>query len=111
MWQLDNKSEVSCILASFILNENNIEISDQKIVALLSSAEVKFESYWPRTFVRLSQNFDFGELTGYKKDFKNAEAQQNFPDSKKLEKSEEKMESLPSSKGSEDGDMGFGLFD
>nr|UXY88475.1 60S acidic ribosomal protein P1 [Cryptomonas curvata] len=114
MWNNENKSEISCILASLILIENNIEITDKKIVNLLDFAEIKFEKYWPTTFVRLSQNFNLSELIGCSKisQISNISADNIKDLSKdKVNKKETKLKDPSSNLESEGGDMGFGLFD
>jgi large subunit ribosomal protein LP1 len=119
MWNNENKSEISCILASLILIENNIEISDKKIVTLLDFAEIKFEKYWPSTYVRLSQNFNLSELMGCNKtshvsnisvdNIKDLSKDEVNKD--KVKKKETKLKDPSSTLESEGGDMGFGLFD
>jgi ribosomal protein L12E/L44/L45/RPP1/RPP2 len=114
MWNSDNKSEISCILASLILTENNIEITDKKIITLLDFAEIKFEKYWPGTYIRLSQNFNLSELMGCNKISQISSI--SVDDIKNLNKDEEnekkaKIKDPSSNIESEGGDMGFGLFD
>jgi large subunit ribosomal protein LP1 len=114
MWNTENKSEISCILASLILIENNIQITDKKIVTLLDFAEIKFEKYWPSTYVRLSQNFNLSELMGCDKTSQiSSTSLDNIKDLNKDEenKKETKLKDPSSNTESEGGDMGFGLFD
>nr|UXY87972.1 60S acidic ribosomal protein P1 [Cryptomonas curvata] len=114
MWSSENKNEISCILAGLILIENNIEITEKKIITLLSFAGIKFERYWPNTFVRLSQNFDLLELTGCKKEFQITKPLNETTkdlDIDKIEPKEKQMKEISIEIESEGGDMGFGLFD
>lgn len=119
MWNNENKSEISCILASLILIENNIEITDKKIITLLDFAEIKFEKYWPSTYVRLSQNFNLSELMGCNKTSQVSNISvDNIKDlikdevhNDKINKKDTKSKDLSSNIESEGGDMGFGLFD
>jgi len=116
MWCPENRSEISCILASLILIENNIDISEERISALLDFSEIKFERHWPSTFVRLSQNFDLLEIMGCKKGLETNKLLQEITKDLDLNKdksgTKEKQPKEASAEiESEGGDMGFGLFD
>jgi ribosomal protein L12E/L44/L45/RPP1/RPP2 len=114
MLNVNNKSEIGCILASFILNENNIEISGEKITSLLDYSGLKYEKFWPSIFTQLIQHYDLSELAGFKKGVQQSSSSVNSAENKKtddLETKEKKKVDLLSSKESDGGDMGFGLFD
>ena len=114
MWNNENKSEISCIFATLILIENNIEITDKKIATLLDFAEIKYEKYWPSTYVRISQNFNLSELMGCNKTSQVSKILvDNIKDlnNDKVNKKETKLKDPSSNLESEGGDMGFGLFD
>ena len=106
---IEKKPEIGCILASIILIENNIEISEKMIISVLDFAGIKFEKYWPSTFISLSKSFDLLELIGCKKTFQTT----NSTNSEKLEKKETEKTIKETSVEieSDGGDMGFGLFD
>jgi len=113
---MEKKSEISCILASLIFIENDIEINEKKITSLLDFAGIKFEKYWPTLFLRLSKSFDLPELIGCKKTFPISKTLDNdIKDLKSGEKEEKQGEKaikeLSEDLESEGGDLGFGLFD
>ena len=114
MWCIDNKSEISCILASLILVENNIDISEEKLLSLLNFAGIKIERYWPSMFVRLSRNFDLLDIMGCKKEVKLTKSlNETHKDlcKNKIESKEKQPKEVSIDIESEGGDMGFGLFD
>ncbi|AEA39086.1 hypothetical protein CPARA_3gp428 (nucleomorph) [Cryptomonas paramecium] len=113
MWHISNKSETGCILASLILNENNIDISEEKLREILTHAGIKFEKFWPKIFIYLTKNYNLSELfqrneylTKEKKDIMLTDKQQNVSEHKALEKTDSSC-----NKNSSNEDMGFGLFE
>ena len=112
----ERKSEISCILASLIFIENDIEINEKKIISLLDFAGIKFERYWPAVFLRLSKSFDLSGLIGFKNTFQIIEPLDNDIKDLKSDKIKEKQgekrtKEISVDLESEGGDMGFGLFD
>ena len=54
--------ELACVYAALILNDDNIEITPDKINSLLSAAGVKIESYWVDLFAEYFKSHDISEL-------------------------------------------------
>ena len=54
--------ELACVYAALILNDDNIDITTDKINSILSSANVQVESYWIDLFVQYFKNHDISEL-------------------------------------------------
>lgn len=54
--------ELACVYAALILNDDNIEITNDKIKAILNSAGVQVESYWIDLFSEYFKTHDITEL-------------------------------------------------
>ena len=54
--------ELACVYAALILNDDKIDITSDKIISILNSANVKIESYWIDLFVQYFKNHDISEL-------------------------------------------------
>nr|UXY87005.1 60S acidic ribosomal protein P1 [Cryptomonas paramecium] len=113
MWHISNKSEIGCILASLILSENNIDISEEKLREILVYAGIKFEKFWPKIFIYLTKNYNLSELfrdkehlTKQKENINFTNEQQNISEHKASEKADSSC-----NKNSSNEDMGFGLFE
>ena len=59
---VQNVSEKACIYAYIILAKDQIEITADKISALLSTANV--ESYWPGLFAKAVNDIDVKAIVG-----------------------------------------------
>merc|ERR1712137_82044 len=59
-----NISEKACVYASMILADDQIEITADKISALLSAAKVEVESYWPGLFAKAVNGIDVKAIVG-----------------------------------------------
>merc|ERR1712189_79083 len=59
-----NISEKACVYASIILADDQIEITADKISALLSAANVEVESYWPGLFAKAVNGIDVKAIVG-----------------------------------------------
>ena len=57
-----SSSELGCVYASLILADDGIEVTAEKITALLKAADVSFEKYWPGLFARALEGKDVKEL-------------------------------------------------
>lgn len=54
--------ELSCVYAALILNDDNVEITSEKINTLLNAAGVKIESFWVDIFSEYFKTHDISEL-------------------------------------------------
>lgn len=54
--------ELACVYAALILNDDNIEITNDKIKNILDAAGVKVESYWIDLFADYFKTRDISEL-------------------------------------------------
>ncbi|KAK8843897.1 60S acidic ribosomal protein P1 [Tritrichomonas musculus] len=55
--------ELSCVYASLILNDDNVEITSEKINTLLNAAGIKIDSYWADIFAEYCKTHDISEIT------------------------------------------------
>lgn len=54
--------ELACIYAALILNDDNIEITNDKIKSILNIAGINVESYWIDLFSEYFKSHDLTEL-------------------------------------------------
>ena len=57
-----NNKELACVYAALILHDEGLEISADKISALLKAANVEVEAYWPTLFAKLCKGKDMDTL-------------------------------------------------
>ncbi|KAG8458175.1 hypothetical protein KFE25_011706 [Diacronema lutheri] len=110
-----NSSELACVYAALALHDDGVEITAEKISAMLAAAGVTVEPYWPGLFAKLCQGKDLGAMISSIGSAPAAVAAPvaaaaaagggdvaaaAAPEKKKEEPEEE-----------EEADMGFGLFD
>merc|ERR1712035_289739 len=102
-------AELACTYAALILNDDDVEITGDKITAILMAANVDFEPFWPSLFAGALKDVDVRSLitnigsgvgSGPAAGGDAAAADAPAEEAKKAESSSE-----------EDDDMGFGLFD
>merc|ERR1711890_18920 len=107
-------SELACTYAALILNDDDCEITGDKISAILKAANVDVEPFWPSLFAgalkdvnvrELITNIGSGVGSGPAAGGAAAGGGGAAEDAPKEEAKKE------SSSESEDDDMGFGLFD
>eukprot|EP00793_Prasinoderma_coloniale_P006607 PRCOL_00001437-RA len=55
-------SEQACVLAALILHDGEVEISADKIKAIVTAAGIEVESYWPTLFEKFLANQDIGDM-------------------------------------------------
>merc|ERR1711921_19164 len=103
-----NVSEKACVYASIILADDQIEITADKISALLSAANVEVESYWPGLFAKAVNGIDVKAIVGNVGVGSGSAPAAGGAAASAEEKEEEKKEE---SEEESDDDMGFGLFD
>merc|ERR1719376_1564539 len=103
-----NISEKACVYASIILADDQIEITADKISALLSAAKVEVESYWPGLFAKAVNGIvgNVGVGSGIAPAAGGAAA-----GGAAAAAEEAKEEVKEESEEESDDDMGFGLFD
>merc|ERR1711936_98522 len=110
----DMSSELACTYAALILNDDDVEITGDKISTILKAAKVDVESFWPSLFAgalkdvnvrELITNIGSGVGSGPAAGAGGAAAGGAAEEEAKEEAKKE------SSSESEDDDMGFGLFD
>merc|ERR1712227_144485 len=102
-------SELACTYAALILNDDGIDITADKLTAILKAAKVDVEPFWPGLFAGALKDVDvtslisnIGSGAGAAPAGGAGGAAEEAPkeEEKKAESSEES-----------DDDMGFGLFD
>ena len=54
--------ELACVYAALILNDDNVEITSEKINTILNAADVKIDSYWADIFTQYFKTHDISEL-------------------------------------------------
>merc|ERR1712223_1995718 len=99
----DMTSELACTYAALILNDDDCEITSDKIATILKAASVEVEPFWPGLFAGALKDVNVCELItniGSGVGSGGAPAEEEKAEAKKESSSEE-----------EDDDMGFGLFD
>jgi len=106
-------SELACTYAALILNDDDCEITGDKIATILKAASVDVEPFWPSLFAGALKDVNVRELitnigSGVGSGGAPAAGGAAPAAAAEEEKAEAKKES---SSEEEDDDMGFGLFD
>merc|ERR1712002_9763 len=113
-FRIKMSAELACTYAALILNDDDVEVTGDKITTILKAANVEFEPFWPSLFAgalkdvnvrELITNIGSGVGSGPAAGGAAAGGGAAADDAPKEEAKKE------SSSESEDDDMGFGLFD
>merc|ERR1712235_109154 len=107
-------AELACTYAALILNDDGVEITGDKITAILKAANVEFEPFWPSLFAGALKDVDVRSLitnigSGVGSGPAAGGAAAAGGDAGAAEAPKEEAKKAESS--SEEDDMGFGLFD
>ncbi|XP_072351163.1 large ribosomal subunit protein P1-like isoform X1 [Scyliorhinus torazame] len=105
-------SELTCIYSALILHDNKVTVNEEKLNALIKTAGVTIEPFWPSQFAKALANIDIKSLICNVDAGSSAPAAAAVvstaapvaPEEKKEEKKQEESEES-------DDDIGFGLFD
>merc|ERR1711872_178507 len=108
-------AELACTYAALILNDDDVEITGDKISTILKAANVEFEPFWPSLFAGALKDVDVRSLittigSGVGTGGGGAAAGGAAAADAGAEEAKEEAKKESSSE-SEDEDMGFGLFD
>merc|ERR1712002_717973 len=108
-------AELACTYAALILNDDDVEITGDKISTILKAANVEFEPFWPSLFAGALKDVDvrslittIGSGVGSGPAAGGAAAAAGGGAAAEAPKEEAKK---AESSSEEDDDMGFGLFD
>merc|ERR1711970_433433 len=106
-------AELACTYAALILNDDDVEITGDKITAILKAANVDFEPFWPSLFAGALKGVDVRSLiTNIGSGVGSGPAAGGAAGAAAADAAPaEEEKKKESSSESEDDDMGFGLFD
>ncbi|EDV23278.1 60S acidic ribosomal protein P1 [Trichoplax sp. H2] len=106
-------SELACVYSALILSDDEVEITADKITALLKAAKVDYEPYWPNLFAKALAGRNIKDLitnVGSGAAAAPAAAAAGGGDATDAPAAEKEAEKEVEEEESDD-DMGFGLFD
>merc|ERR1712212_408689 len=109
-----SNSELACVYAALILQDDGLEISGDNLTTLIKAADVECDSYWPGLFAKALDGIDIKALVS------NVGAGGGAPaaaggaaggEAAAEEAPAEEAKKEESEEEESDDDMGFGLFD
>merc|ERR1712203_1016489 len=101
-------SELACVYAALILQDDGLEISADNLNTLIKAADVECNSYWPGLFAKALDGIDIKALVSNVGAGGGAPAAGGAAAGGEAAAEEKKEES---EEEESDDDMGFGLFD
>lgn len=104
-------TELACTYAALILNDDGIDITADKISAILKMANVSIEPFWPGLFAGALKDVNVSDLISNIGSGCGSAAPQAASGTAATEAPVEEAKKESSSEAEEDDDMGFGLFD
>merc|ERR1711884_953955 len=105
-------SELACVYAALILQDDGLEISADNLNTLIKAADVDVDSYWPGLFAKALDGIDIKSLvSNVGSGVGAAPAAGGGADAPAAEEAKEEEKKEESEEEESDDDMGFGLFD
>ncbi|RKP12178.1 60s acidic ribosomal protein-domain-containing protein [Piptocephalis cylindrospora] len=104
-------SELACVYASLILQDDNVDITADKIQSLVKAANVDVEPVWVSIFAKALEGKDLSELLMNVGSAAGGAPAAGGAAAGGAAAAEEKVEEKAEEKEESDDDMGFGLFD
>ncbi|XP_072338090.1 large ribosomal subunit protein P1-like isoform X1 [Scyliorhinus torazame] len=105
-------SELACVYSALILHDDEVTVTEDKLNALIKTAGVTIEPFWPSLFARALANIDVNSLICNVGASRSAPAAAGVISTAAPVAAEEKKEEKKQEESEEsDDDMGFGFFD
>jgi|UniRef100_A0A7S4LD12 large subunit ribosomal protein LP1 len=108
---LQKNSELACTYAALILHDEGVEITQDKLKAIIAAAGVEIESYYPMMFAKYLDGKDLGSMLTVSSGGGGGGAAPAAGGGAAPAAEEKKEEKKVVEEEEEDDDMGFGLFD